>query len=132
MKKIFFKPILKKHIQMRSINPKCSKENSSMYSIIISLHYYDLNNHPERIKPLHKYLDKYTFKSVEYNQFEKDNPSICLNVFNENNEQICKSINNSNKKAIIKKINNNRHHAIKPDKDKYTKSKEVLKSFTQK
>ena len=28
-------------------------------------------------------------------------------------------------------MNKNRHHAIKPDKDKYTKLKELLKSFTR-
>ena len=116
---------------MRSINPKCSNKNSVMYSIIIWLHYYELNNHPERIKPLNKYLNKYIFNSTEYNQFEKDNLSICLNVFNENNEQIYKSTNNSNKIEKIIKINN-RYHAIKPQKDKHLKLEELLKSFTHK
>ena len=115
---------------MRSINPRCSNKNSFMYSVIISLHYYELKNHPERIRPLNQYLHKYNFENTEYNQFEKDNPFICLNVFNDNNEQIYKPTKNSNKNAYIKKINNNRYHAIKPDKDKYIKLKELLKSFT--
>ena len=117
---------------MRSINSKCSNKNSFMYSITISLHYYELNNHPERIKPLNKYLAKYISKNTEYNQFVKDNPSIFLNVFNENNEQIYKSTNNSNRITKIMKINNNRYHAIKLQKDKHLKLEELLKSFTHK
>ena len=117
---------------MRSINPKCANKNSFIYSVIISLHYYELSTHPERTNKLNKYLDKYNFNNTEYNQFEKDNPSICLNVFNENNEQIYKPTNNSNKTANIIKINNNRYHPIKPQKDKYLKLEELLKSFTQK
>ena len=117
---------------MRSINPKCTNKESFKYSILISLHYYELNNHPERIRPLNQYLHKYKFNNTEYNKFEWDNPSICLNVFNENNEQIYESINYSNKNAYIKKINNNRYHAIKPDKDQYLKLKELLRSFTHK
>ena len=115
---------------MRPINPKCSNKDSFMYSVIISLHYYELKNHPERIRPLNKYLHKYNFENNEYDKFESDSPPICLNVFNENNEQIYKSINNSNKNAYIKNINKNRYHAIKPDKDKYTKLKELLKLFS--
>ena len=103
-----------------------------MYSITISLHYYELNNHPERIKPLNKYLAKYISKNTEYNQFVKDNPSIFLNVFNENNEQIYKSTNNSNRITKIMKINNNIYHAIKLQKDKHLKLEELLKSFTHK
>ena len=37
---------------MRSINPKCTNNESFKYSILISLHYYELNNHPERINQL--------------------------------------------------------------------------------
>ena len=43
---------------MRTINPKCTKKNSFKYSILISLHYYDLNNHEERINQLNKYINK--------------------------------------------------------------------------
>ena len=75
---------------MRSINPKRSNKNSFMYSVIISLHYYELKNYPQRIRPLNKYLHKYNFENNEYDKFESDNPPICLNVFNENNEQIYK------------------------------------------
>ena len=37
---------------MRSINPKCTNEDSYKYSILISLHYYELKHHPERINQL--------------------------------------------------------------------------------
>ena len=53
---------LKKYI-MRTINPKCRNEDSFKYSILISLHYYDLNEHKERINQLNKYIDKYNFTS---------------------------------------------------------------------
>ena len=115
---------------MISKNPKCSNNNSFMYSITISLHYYELSSHPERIKQLNKYLEKYNLNNTEYNQFEKDNPSICLSVFNENNEQIYKPTNNSNEIEKVVKINNNRYHAIKPQKDKNLKLTKLLKSFT--
>ena len=95
-----------------------------MYSIIISLHYHELNNHPERINQLRPYIHKYNFNQTKYNEFEQNNPSICLNVFNEINSQIYKSINNSNKKANTIKINDYRYNAIKPDKDKYIQLKE--------
>ena len=117
---------------MRSINPKCSNKNSFIYSIIISLHYHELSNHPERINNLRPYIHKYNFNQTKYNEFEKNNPSICLNVFNEINNQIYKSINNSKKKANITKINDYRYNAIKPDKDKYKQLKELLKLFTHK
>ena len=48
---------------MRTINPKCTNENSFKYSILILLHYYELNNHPERITQLKKYISKYNFES---------------------------------------------------------------------
>ena len=48
---------------MRTINPKCTNEDSFKYSILISLHYYDLSEHKERINQLNKYIDKYNFTS---------------------------------------------------------------------
>ena len=40
---------------MKSINPKCTNGESFKYSILISLHYYDLNSHKERTNQLNKY-----------------------------------------------------------------------------
>ena len=115
---------------MRSINPKCTKEDSFKYSILISLHYYELNNHPERINQLNKYINKYNFTSNNYSDFENNNPYIPLIVYDEHAQLLHKSINNSNNKAAIVKMNNQRYHAIKPDKNKYLQLKELSKQFT--
>ena len=37
---------------MKTINPKCTNEYSFKYSILISLHCYDLKSHKERINQL--------------------------------------------------------------------------------
>ena len=37
---------------MRSINPKCTNNESFKYSVLISLHYDNLKHHPEKIKQL--------------------------------------------------------------------------------
>ena len=103
---------------MKTINPKCTNEDSFKYSIIISLHYYELNTHKERINQLNKYIDNYTFSFHNFHTFENNNPNVSLNVYDENGKLINKSFNNSINKAYIVKINNNRYHALKPDKDK--------------
>ena len=115
---------------MRSINPKCTKEDSFKYSILIPLHYYELNNHPERINQLNKYINKYNFTWNNYSDFENNNPYILLIVYDEYAQLLHKSINNSNNKAAIVKMNNQRYHAIKPDKNKYLQLKELSKQFT--
>ena len=113
---------------MKSINPKCWHEDSFKYSILISLHYYDVKSHKERINQLDKYINNYNFESNNYQKFENNNQSISLNVYDENHNLIHKSINNSNKKACIVKINNNRYQALKPNKDKYIQLRELLKN----
>ena len=111
----------------RSINPKCTNEDSFKYSIFISLHYYELNTHKERINQLNKYLSKYNFNSNNYDTFEKDNPNISLNGYDESKNLLHKTKNNSNNKAHIIKVNNFKYHALKPDKDKYIQLIELLK-----
>ena len=117
---------------MKTINPKCTNEDSFKYSIIISLHYYELNTHKERINQLNKYIDNYIFSLNLFDTFENNNPNVSLNVYDENGKLINKSFNNSINKAYIVKINNNRYHALKPDKDKYIQLKQLLKQFNQK
>ena len=51
---------------MRKINPKSSDTDSFKYSILISLHYYDISFHPERIPKL--------------KTFEKQNNFIHINI----------------------------------------------------
>ena len=115
---------------MRSINPKYSNNELCKYSILISLHYYDLKNHPERINKLNKYLNKYNFYTTNYRDFENNNQSISLTVYNENKEIIYTPKNNTDNKAYIIKINNHRYNALKPNKHKYIQLENILKLFT--
>ena len=118
---------------MKSINPKCSNEDSFKYSLLISLHYYDLKSHKERISQLDKYINNYNFESNNYQKFENNNQSISWNVYDENHNLIHKSINNSINKIDIVKINSNDiYHALKPNKGKYIQLRELLKQFSEK
>ena len=49
---------------MRKIVPKSSNINSFKYSILISLHYYDISYHPERISKLKLFANKYSFAHI--------------------------------------------------------------------
>ena len=115
---------------MRTINPKCTNKDSFKYSMLIPLHYYESNTHPERISKLKKYLSKYNFKSDNKNDFENNNPSISLNVYDEYWQLLHKSNNRTNNILNILKINNYRYNALKPKKDKYKQLNELLKQFT--
>ena len=117
---------------MKTINPKCTNEDSFKYSIIISLHYYELNTHKERINQLNKQINNYKFSFNYFDTFENNHPNVSLNVYDENRKLIHKRFNNSINKAYIVKINNNRYHALKPDKDKYIQLNQLLKQFSQK
>ena len=87
---------------METINPKCLNKDSFKYSILISLHYYDLNTRKERTNKLNKYINNYNFKSNNYLTFENDN-NISLSVYDENGKIIHNSNNNSNKKTMYSK-----------------------------
>ena len=116
---------------MKAINPKCTDNDSFNYSIIIPLHYYDLNVHKERINQLDKYINNYSFKSNNYKDFENNNHYISWTMYNEHNEIIYEPINKSNNKAIIIKINN-KYHALKLDINKFIQLKQILKQFIHK
>ena len=117
---------------MKAINPKCSIDDSFKYSIVISLHYYELNVHKERINRLNKYINNYKFNSNNYDIFENNNPSIPLSVYDEYGTLLHKSLNNSNEKVYRVKVNNHRYHEVKPNKDKYKQIEDLLKQFTHK
>ena len=114
---------------MREVNPKSSNINSFKYSILISLHYYDIYYHPERISKLKAFENKYNFIQTTPNGFEINNPDISLTVFDENDNIAYMSNNNSTNKAQIVKINNYRYAAIKRFKNKFVKLDELLNSF---
>ena len=87
---------------MRKINPICNKKDTFKYSILISLHYYDINCHPERLTKLKSFENKYDFTNCTYATFEENNPTISLAIIDEDNNTIHKSINYIDKKALSK------------------------------
>ena len=118
---------------MRKINPRSSSEDSFKYSILISLHYYDIYFHPERISKLKPFENKYNFTVISPNEFETNNSNISLTIFGENKNEIYTTKNNSNTKAqIIKLENNDRYAALNTLKNKFIKLDEILRSFSEK
>ena len=111
---------------MRIINTKSSDGDSFKYSILCSLHYYDISCHPERITKLKPFENKYNFTHNTPTECEIDNANISLTIFNEDNKIIHFPNNNTNNKAQIVKINKYRYAGIKPPKNYYIKSKELL------
>ena len=116
---------------MRTINPKCTDNDSFKYSILITLYYYDLNVHKETTNQLNKYINNYNFKSNNPSDFEKSNLNISLTIYDEHNEILYEPINKSNNKAYIIKISN-RYHTLKPDIEKFMQFKQLQKQFTHK
>ena len=117
---------------MKIINPKCTNEDSFKYSILISLHYYELNIHKKRINQLNKYTNNHNFESNNYDNFENNNPYISLSVYDENVKLLYKSLNNTNNEASTVKINNHWYHALKRNKNIYKQLNDLLKQFTHK
>ena len=117
---------------MKIINPKCTNEDSFKYSILISLHYYELNIHKKRINQLNKYTNNHNFESNNYDNFENNNPYISLSVYDENVKLLYKSWNNTNNEASTVKINNHWYHALKRNKNIYKQLNDLLKQFTHK
>ena len=97
---------------MKKINPKSWDIDSVKYSILISLHYYDISFHPERISKLKPFENKYNFIDITPNKFETNNPNISSRIFGENNKRLYSSKNNSTNKAQIVKLKNDRYVAI--------------------
>ena len=116
---------------MKTINPKCTNDDSFKYSILISLHYHDLNDHKERINKTNKYINNYSFKSNNPSEFKRNNPNISLTVYDKNNKILYSSKNKSNNKSYIIMIDN-RYHALKPDKHKFVQLKQLLKHLHMK
>ena len=111
---------------MHKINPKCSDEESFKYSIIISLHYYDISNNLERISTLRPYIKNYDFTDITPQKFEVNNPDTSLTVIDDDKNIFYISHNISSIRAKIVKLKNNRYATIKPVKNKYIKFKEIL------
>ena len=114
---------------MRKLNPKSSDEYSFKYSILISLHYYDITFHPERVSRLRVFENKYNSNHITLNEFEINNPNISLTVFDENNNITYLPRNSSTNKAQIVKINN-RYAVVKPLKNKFIQLDILMESFS--
>ena len=72
---------------MRKINPKSCDIDSFKYSILISLHYYDISFHPERIPKLKPYENKYNFIRITPTKFETNNSNISVTILDEDNNK---------------------------------------------
>ena len=68
---------------MRKIIPKPSDIGSFKYSLLISLHYYDISFHPERISKLKTYENQYNFIRITPTEFETNNSNISLTILDE-------------------------------------------------
>ena len=116
---------------MRKINPKSSDIDSFKYSILISLHYYDISFHPERISKLKPYENEHNFIYITPTEFETNN-SVSCTIFDENNKKTYTIESDSTNKACIVQLKNNRYAAMKPFKNKFMRLEKMLKSFSQK
>ena len=112
------------------MNPELLDIDSFKYSILISLHYYDISFHPERISKLKPFENKYNFIHITPDEFAVNNPNTSLTVFDENDKKIYSSKNNSTNKAQIIKLKNNWYAVIKPLKNKFIKLDKLLAFFS--
>ena len=86
---------------MRKINPKSSDIDSFKYSILISIHCYDISFHPKRISKLKTFEKHYNFIHITPTEFETNNSNISLTISDEDNKKIYHSKNDSTNKAHI-------------------------------
>ena len=122
---------LRTHNIMRKINPKLNNNNSFKYSILISLHYYNIPDHREKTTKLDAYVNNYNFTNTNPTDFEKNNPNISLNILNKDIGLINSSNNDCFKRAFIVKINDYRYVAIKCSSDNFIKTKQLIKKISR-
>ena len=68
-----------------------------MYSILISLHYYNISYNPERISKLRSYINNYSFRDTSAKGFEVNNQHVSLEILDEDgtlviHQVICASL----------------------------------------
>ena len=90
---------------MRKINPKCCNEDSFMYSLLISLHYYDISQNSETITKSRTYMNNYDFTDTTANGFEMNNPHASLETIDEDKNIVYSPSNTTNNKGVIVKAN---------------------------
>ena len=113
------------------INPYSADIDSFKNSILISLHYYDIPFHPEKISKLKLCENKYNFIHTTPNEFEITNPNISLTIFDEYSIKYYQPKNNGANKPQIVKLKNDRYAAIEPLKNKFIKLDKLLASFSR-
>ena len=87
---------------MRKVNPKSSDVDFFKYSILlISLHYYEISFHPERISKLKPFEKQHNFIHITHTKFETNNSNVSLTIFDEHNNKIYHTKNDSANKAYI-------------------------------
>ena len=85
---------------MRKINPKCDNNDSSMFSILISLHYYDISCNPERISKLRSYINNYNFTDTSAKGFEVNNQHVSSEILDEDGNIVYSLSNTCKIKAV--------------------------------
>ena len=116
---------------MRRINPKSNNSDSFKYSILMSLHYYDIPYHRERTSKLDAFANKYNFNDTNPDIFEKNNPHISLAILAVNNKLIYNSSSDSINKSYIVKINEDRYAPIKPTTSNLIEINQLIKKLSQ-
>ena len=76
--------------KLRTISPKCDDYISFLSSIVISLHYYELLRHSERLSKIKKYFKNYELAGNMPLRFEPCNRNISLTVYDEKGEILYK------------------------------------------
>ena len=113
---------------MKKINPECSDYDSFKYSILISLYYYCIPFHHERISKVKVYEKLFDFSSLVPSEFEDNNSVISLNICDKNLKQIYTSKNNSPQIANIM-YTNNRYAVLKDTKISYEEECNQIKKY---
>ena len=71
-----------------TINPKNKSDSKCMqYAIIAALNYQQIDDHPERMSKIKRFINKYNWKDInlpshreDWNTFEKNTKSVALNI----------------------------------------------------
>ena len=87
-----------------------------MYSILVSLHYYDISYNSERITKLRSYMSSYDFTDTTTNEFEMNNPDVSLEIMDEDRNIAYSPSNTTINKAAINELKNNRYAALNSEK----------------
>ena len=74
-------------IKKTTINQKNEDDKCFQYGAIVALNYEEIQRNPERVSKIEPLINKYNWKGINYpsklvdwNMFEKNNPTIALNI----------------------------------------------------